>query len=81
MCTITATEFKENFGKYLELGRKEDILVTKNGKPLVRIVSAKRSSSWEEFFDKYEGIIKEEDLKTFSLEEIEDALAHINVGA
>ena len=40
MCTITATEFKENFGKYLELGRKEDILVTKNGKPLVRIVSA-----------------------------------------
>ena len=62
MCTITATEFKENFGKYLELGQKEDILVTKNGKPLVRIVSAKGSSSWNDFFDKYEGIVKEEDL-------------------
>ena len=34
MChmTITATEFKTNFGKYLTLVQKEDILITKNGK-------------------------------------------------
>ena len=62
MCIITATEFKEQFGKYIELGTKEDILVTKNGKPLVRIVSADTKPSWESFFDKYEGFIKEEDV-------------------
>ena len=31
MITITATEFKKNFGKYLELVKTEDIEVTKNG--------------------------------------------------
>ena len=30
--TITATEFKNNFGKYLKLVQEEDIIVTKNGK-------------------------------------------------
>lgn len=30
--TITATEFKTNFGKYMELVEEEDIYVTKNGK-------------------------------------------------
>lgn len=30
--TITATEFKMNFGKYMELVKTEDILITKNGK-------------------------------------------------
>ena len=62
MCTITATEFKENFGKYLELGSKEDILVTKNGKPFVRIMSANGSSTWESFFDKYEGSMDEKEI-------------------
>ena len=32
--TITATEFKKNLGKYLELASKEDILITKNGKTI-----------------------------------------------
>lgn len=54
MCKITATELKENLGKYLMLGLKEDILVTKNGKPLVRICAAK-SSSWDDFFEEYCG--------------------------
>lgn len=30
--TISATEFKTNFGKYLNLVQKEDIEITKNGK-------------------------------------------------
>ena len=29
---VTATEFKANFGKYLELVTKEDIFITLNGK-------------------------------------------------
>ena len=32
--TITATEFKNNFGKYLKLVATEDIVVTKNGKTI-----------------------------------------------
>lgn len=34
---VTATEFKTNFGKYLELISKEDIFITKNGKPIARM--------------------------------------------
>ena len=32
--TITATEFKTNFGKYLDMVSREDIYVTKNGKTI-----------------------------------------------
>ena len=32
MCTITATELKENLGKYMILGQKEEIEVTNRGK-------------------------------------------------
>ena len=36
---ITATEFKKNFGHYLDLVSTEDIWVTKNGKVVVRLVN------------------------------------------
>ena len=29
---VTATEFKQNLGKYLEMAMKQDIFITKNGK-------------------------------------------------
>lgn len=32
--TITATEFKTNFGKYMKLVETEDIYITKNGKTI-----------------------------------------------
>lgn len=35
--TITATEFKTNFGKYLEMVFKEDIFITKNGKIIAQV--------------------------------------------
>ena len=35
---VTATEFKTNFGKYLELISKEDIFITKNGKTIAKLV-------------------------------------------
>lgn len=60
MRTITATELKENLKKYLELGLTEDILVTKNGKPMVKISSA-NSSSWDNFVSKYKGICKNDE--------------------
>lgn len=38
MCTITATEFKTNFGKYAKLAQKERIEVTSHGKVIFVIV-------------------------------------------
>ena len=36
---VTATEFKSNLGKYLEMAMKQDILITKNGKNIARLTS------------------------------------------
>lgn len=36
---ITATELKNNMGKYLELSQKEEILITKNGKVFAKLCS------------------------------------------
>ncbi len=41
MCTITATELKENFGKYMALGQNERIEVTLRGKHIFTIVPQK----------------------------------------
>jgi len=57
MCKITATEFKENLGKYMMLSLKEEVLITKNGKPFTKLVGIK-TSTWDDL----EGILNEEDL-------------------
>ena len=41
---VTATEFKANFGKYLELIAKEDIFITRNGKTVAKIVNPQISA-------------------------------------
>ncbi len=35
---VTATEFKLNLGKYLELVKTEDVWVTKNGKTVAKLI-------------------------------------------
>ncbi len=35
--SITATEFKANFAKYLSLAESEDIYITKNGKVVAKL--------------------------------------------
>ena len=37
---VTATELKNNLGKYLDLAEKEDIIITKNGKRIAKLASA-----------------------------------------
>ena len=37
--SITATELKNNLGKYLLLATKEDVFITKNGKTIARLTS------------------------------------------
>lgn len=39
---ITATEFKNNIGKYLALASKEDIYITKNGKRIAKLTNTKQ---------------------------------------
>ncbi len=34
---VTATEFKTNFGKYMDLLLQEDIFITKNGKTVAKV--------------------------------------------
>ena len=36
---ITATEFKTNLGKHLEMAASQDIFITKNGKNIARLTS------------------------------------------
>lgn len=36
---VTATEFKTNFGKYLDLLLSEDIFITRNGKTIAKMVN------------------------------------------
>ena len=36
---VTATEFKTNLGKYLEIAASQDIFITKNGKNIARLTS------------------------------------------
>ena len=36
---VTATEFKTNLGKYLEMASSQDIFITKNGKSIARLTS------------------------------------------
>ena len=36
---VTATEFKTNLGKYLEMAMSQDILITKNGKNIARLTN------------------------------------------
>ncbi len=41
---VTATEFKANFGKYLELIVKEDVFITRNGKTVAKVVNPQISA-------------------------------------
>lgn len=36
---VTATEFKTNFGKYLDMITQEDIFITRNGKTIAKVVN------------------------------------------
>lgn len=41
---ITATEFKNNLGHYLELSKTEDIYVTKNNKVITVLMNPEKAS-------------------------------------
>jgi prevent-host-death family protein len=69
---ITATEFKANFGKYLNLLDKEEIILTKNGRRIARIVRGddEKRSSLQSFF----GVLKDSPLAKATDEELRGVL-------
>lgn len=42
MIQITATDFKANLGKYLALAEREEIIITKSGKSIVKLSGIKQ---------------------------------------
>jgi len=42
--TVTATEFKVNFGKYLDLVETEDVFITRNGKTVAKVSNPRVSA-------------------------------------
>lgn len=40
--SVTATEFKNNMGKYLSMAASEDIFITKNGKVVAKLTNPHR---------------------------------------
>ena len=42
---VTATEFKNNIGRYLSIVTDEDILITKNGKNIARLTKTTQDKS------------------------------------
>ena len=51
---VTATEFKTNFGKYLDMIAKEDIFITRNGKIIAKVVNPQISA-----VDSLRGMLKD----------------------
>ncbi len=56
---VTATEFKTNLGKYLELAAAQDIFITKNGKNIARLTSP--SINKLSVLDNLVGIVPQDD--------------------
>lgn len=50
---VTATEFKMNLGKYLDVAKEEEVTITKNGHEIARLVPAKPHLT-----DSFAGILK-----------------------
>lgn len=51
---VTATEFKTNFGKYLEMIAREDIFITRNGKTIAKVINPQVSA-----VDSLRGMLKD----------------------
>ena len=67
---VNSTEIQDNFGKYLDLATGQEIVITKNGAPVARLLGMKETVSF--LSDRLVGIIppdiNEADIKRKRLE-------------
>lgn len=52
---VNSTEIQNNFGKYLELASGQEIIITKNGLPVARLLGVKDTVSF--LADRLVGIV------------------------
>jgi|LAHS01.1.fsa_nt_gb prevent-host-death family protein len=65
---VSATEFQNNFGKYLEAVRNgSEVIITKSGKEVARLISKEASTRF--LSDSLVGILKDETKDKDGLEE------------
>ena len=43
---VNSTEIQNNFGKYLEMASNQEIVITKNGLPVARLLGMKETASF-----------------------------------
>ena len=66
--TVTATEFKTNFGKYLDILNREDVFITRNGKVIAQVTQPR--DEIDELVDSLIGIAGSDE--NLSLDDIRD---------
>ena len=43
---VKSTEIQNNFGKYLEIASQQEVVITRNGQPIARLVGMKETLSF-----------------------------------
>ena len=75
---VTATEFKKNFGKYLDLVATEEVFITKNGKGDLAVMSIE---AYEQLLGRFElyGLIQKglDDVQSGNTRPFSEAIADI----
>lgn len=58
MTQISVSDLKVNAGKYVTMAQNQDILITKNGKIVAKLVTAKpdKKEAWDSLLRLFEGI-------------------------
>ncbi len=58
MTQISVSELKTNTGKYVTMAKDQDIFITKNGKVVAKIVSAKpdKKAAWNHLTEVFKGV-------------------------
>lgn len=67
---VNATEFKTRAGKYLDIVDKEDIIITRNGKEVARLVPVKKQGTPNADF--LYGLLADSENKDITVDQIRD---------
>ena len=55
---VSSTEVQNNFGKYLDMANDGEVIITKNGLPVARLLGANETASF--LSDRLVGIVPED---------------------
>ena len=55
---VNSTEVQNNFGKYLDLAAQQEVVITKNGQPVARLMGVEKAVSF--LSDRLVGLIPDD---------------------